>query len=150
MPSPAFTIVPKSTTPEVGVFEEPFTVMLATAPTSVAVYDGLVEALAHEGTVGSVSVNEVRYPASLLNADTFVGTVGIVGLLRICATPLEAFQSELTCAAGITVVSGKAPTSDAARLIFEVSGFPLTVLDVGTAPTSDAVYVGLVSAFAHS
>jgi len=54
-----------------------------------------------------------------------VVAAGIVGLLSICATPLVAFQSALTCAAGITVVSGKAPTST-------------------------AVYVGLVAAFAQA
>lgn len=42
-----------------------------TAPTSTAVYVGLVEALAQDGTVGSVSV--VINPESFVRSETFVG-----------------------------------------------------------------------------
>ena len=54
----------------------PFTVLVVgTAPTSEAVYDGLLDAFAHDGTVGSVSVYPVMYPASLVRSLTAVGTV---------------------------------------------------------------------------
>jgi hypothetical protein len=41
------------------------------------VYVGLFTAFAQLGTVGSVSVKEVKYQASFVKALTLVGTVGI-------------------------------------------------------------------------
>ena len=50
---------------------------------------------------------------------------------------------------GIAVLLGRADTSDAERVILEDNAFPLIVLEVGTAPTSEAVYDGLLDAFAQ-
>ena len=44
--------------------DETEVVLLGRAPTSFAVYVGFDTYLAQLGTVGSVSVNEVKYPAS--------------------------------------------------------------------------------------
>ena len=91
----------------------PLTVRLVgTAPTSLAVYDGLLDALAQLGTVGSVSVYDVKNPESLVRSLVFDG---------------------------IDVDDGSALTSEADSVMFADRAFPLTVLDVGTAPTSLAV-----------
>ena len=50
---------------------------------------------------------------------------------------------------GITVELGSADTSLADNVMLEDKALPFTVLDVGTAPTSEAVYDGLLDAFAH-
>jgi hypothetical protein len=57
-------------------------VFAGNAPTSCAVYDGFYDYLAQLGTVGSLSVNEVRYPCCPTHVSVaYPVRDGIVGVL---------------------------------------------------------------------
>lgn len=68
----------------------------------------------------------VMYPASLLNAETFVGTVGIVNVTApVCP---------LTDVTGAVYVSGRAPTSDASKTTVPLCPFTLMTAPVPSLP----------------